>query len=266
MPQYADTRQKVATVIYELENSKPVRLLVVEGSYLDFDKSGRVQESLVRGAFEAMQTYDDLENSKRATPSQVLDITPKLNRQKWERESRWTPTQQEIELMEDDIFNRRSAAPLKLAKAKAEKPPPLTYEAKEALRDIGTQLYLVASKLEGLSEQALKGLNFAIRHERGYDLEQLWQGVANAVDRRREILSRYRTGKGIWYASIEFLNWKPNLDSGQSDIIAHKKCESKKEAETAARLLLAEHAQYFSAENSVEAHVVCDLEWDDSQN
>jgi hypothetical protein len=264
MPQYAGTKQKIATAIYESENGKPVHIIFVEGSYLDFDKSGRVQESLLRGLFGAVQTYKDLENSKTAAPSQVLDITPKLNRQKWERENRWTPTQQELELIEDDIFNRRSATPLKLAKANAEKPPPLTYEAKAAFRDIDTQLYTMASKLEELSEQALKGLSFAARHEHGNGLEQLWQGVANAADRRREILARYRTGKGVWYASIEFHKWKPLLNYGESDTIAHKKCDSKREAETAARLLLAEHAQYYTAENSVEAHVVCDLEWDDN--
>jgi hypothetical protein len=265
MPQYAHTRQKIAAAIYELENGKPVRILTVEGSYLIWilTSPGRFR---TRGAFEAMQAYDDLENSNNAQQSKVFDITPKLNREKWKRENRWTPNQQELDLIADDIFNRRSAAPLKLAKAKAEKPPPLTYEAKEAIREIGTQLYSIASKLEGLSEQDLKGLNFAARHKRGDGLEQLWQGVANAADRRREILARYRTGRGVWYASIEFFKWEPHRYSGQSDTIAYKKCNSKKEAEGAARLLLAENAKYFTAENSVEARVVCDLEWEKDQN
>ena len=42
----------------------------------------------------------------------------------------------------------------------------------------------------------------------------------------------------------------------------HERCNSKKEAEEAARQLLAENAKYFSAESSVEARVVCDLEWE----
>ena len=75
MPQYAHTRQKIAAAICELENGKPVRILTVEGSYLDFDKSGQVQESLTRGAFEAMQAYDDLENSNNAQQLMVFDIT-----------------------------------------------------------------------------------------------------------------------------------------------------------------------------------------------
>lgn len=36
-------------------------------------------------------------------------------------------------------------------------------------------------------------------------LGHLWQGIANAADRRREILSRYRIGKDIWYASVEVI-------------------------------------------------------------
>lgn len=44
--------------------------------------------------------------------------------------------------------------------------------------------------------------------------------------------------------------------------IVHEKCNSKKEAEDAARRLLAENAKYFSSSTSIEADVVCDLEWD----
>jgi hypothetical protein len=51
--------------------------------------------------------------------------------------------------------------------------------------------------------------------------------------------------------------------TGEIESFVHEKCSSKKEAEEAARRLLAENAKYFSAENSVEARVVCDLEWFD---
>jgi len=263
MPQYAGTKQKTATAIYELDNGRPSRILSVEGSYLDFDKAGKVQASLARGAFEAMQTYYDLEQSKAAQPSKVFDITPKLNREKWQRESRWTPSQAELDLIADDVFERKTATSLKFARGKAQKPPPLTYEAKEAIREIRSQLYLIASKFEGLSEQALKGLSFAARNELSDDLEQLWQGVADAADRRREILARYRTGKGVWYASIDIVQWDPLRKSGQSNSYVHERCDSKKEAEIAARRLLAENAKYFSAETTIEASVVCDLEWND---
>jgi hypothetical protein len=42
MPQFANTKQKVANVIIELENGKPVRILEANGSFLHFDDKGKV--------------------------------------------------------------------------------------------------------------------------------------------------------------------------------------------------------------------------------
>ena len=63
MPQFANTKQKVATVVVELENGKPARILEATGSFFDFDNKGKVQESLMRGGFEAVETYRALERS-----------------------------------------------------------------------------------------------------------------------------------------------------------------------------------------------------------
>jgi len=67
----------------------------------------------------------------------------------------------------------------------------------------------------------------------------------------------------VWYASIDIVQWDPLRKSGQSNSYVHERCDSKKEAEIAARRLLAENAKYFSAETTIEASVVCDLEWND---
>ena len=80
MPQFANTKQKVATVVVELENGKPARILEATSSFFDFDNKGKVQESLMRGGFEAVETYQALERSKRIGPSKVVDLSPKLNR------------------------------------------------------------------------------------------------------------------------------------------------------------------------------------------
>jgi hypothetical protein len=45
--------------------------------------------------------------------------------------------------------------------------------------------------------------------------------------------------------------------------MVHEHCKSKKEAEEAAQRLLAEHAKHFSVETSVEARIVCELEWEE---
>jgi hypothetical protein len=68
MPQFANTKQRVAYVVVELESGKPVRIREATGSFLDFDAKGQAHESFVRGGFEAMETYDALERSKRIRP------------------------------------------------------------------------------------------------------------------------------------------------------------------------------------------------------
>jgi hypothetical protein len=164
-----------------------------------------------------------------------------------------------------DVFSPRKGTAIKPAKSVAQKPPPLTYDAKSAIREIETQTFGIAGKISALSEPALKGFAFEARERAKNDLDNpLWLGIANAADRRREILARHRTGKGVWYASVDVIRWDVSSGrAGQSESFAHERCNSKKEAEQAARRLLAEHANYFSAETSVEAHVVCDLEWQD---
>ncbi len=266
MPQFAGTKQKMANAIIELEHGKPARIVQVEGSYLQFDQAGKVHEFLQRGAIEAMEMLPSLERSERIKPSKVVDIAPKLKREKWERENRWTPAKEDLDLIADDIFNRKrvTSHDVKTAKGVDQKPPPLTFEAKHAIREIQTHIFGIDGKMELLSEQALKGFAFEARRLAKDDLDNpLWLGIANAADRRREILARYRTGKGIWYASVDVIRWDTSRRSGRTESFAHERCNSKREAEEAARCLLAENAKYFSAENSVEARVVCGLEWSD---
>jgi hypothetical protein len=264
MPQFAETKQRVANVIVELDDGKPSRILEATGSYLHFDKHGKVHESLVRGGFEAMETHEALERSKRIAPSKIVDLSPKLNREKWEREHRWQPSARDLDEISADIWRKKKADSAIVVQAKGAKPipPKMTFEATEAIREIQSHLSRVDFKLEDLSDAALKGVAFEARSLAAEDFNNsVWLGVAEAADRRREILARHRTGKGIWYASIEVTHWDATGHSGRVQSIAHEKCNSKKEAEEVARKLLAENAKYFSASTSIEADVVCDLEW-----
>lgn len=206
MPQFAETKQRVANVIVELDDGKPSRILEATGSYLHFDKHGKVHESLVRGGFEAMETYEALERSKRIAPSKIVDLSPKLNRKKWEREHRWQPSARDLDEISADIWRKKKADSAIVIQAKGAKPipPKMTFEATEAIREIQSHLSRVDFKLEDLSEAALKGVAFEARSLAAEDFNNsVWLGVAEAADRRREILARHRTGKGIWYASIE---------------------------------------------------------------
>ena len=267
MPQFADTKQKVANVIVEVEDGKPARIVNATGTYLHFDGKGGVHESLQRAGFEAMETFDALEHSKRIRPSKVVDLSPKLNREKWQRENRWEPSASDLDLISADLWKMKKAAPANVIQAKGTKPipPPMTHEAHEAMSGIRTHVFGIDGKLEHLTEQALKGLAFEARSLAADDFNNaVWLGVADAADRQREILARYRSGSGVWYASVDVIRWDRLRHSGEAESLVHERCDSKKEAEEAARRLLVENAKYFSAENSVEARVICDLEWDDA--
>jgi hypothetical protein len=264
MPQYAGTKQKAADVIVEVENGKPVRIAKADGNFLTFDKKGQVHRDLVASGMEAMETFAALEHAGRKPSSKVVDLAPKLKREKWERDNRWTLSKQDLDLISDDIWKRKRAASPKVQQAKGvvAKPPTVTFEAKEAIREIQTHIFGIDGKMEFLTEPALKGFAFEARRLAKNDFDNaVWRGIADAADRRREILARYRTGSGVWYASVDVIHWDNSRHTGKSESFAHEKCNSKKEAEQAARRLLAENAKYFSAENSVEARVVCDLEW-----
>jgi len=86
-----------------------------------------------------------------------------------------------------------------IAKGKEPKRPPLTHEAKHALREIETKIAIMKSDLDELSEPALKGLAYAAREKAEFD-NDLWSGLAADCNREREIKSRHRTGRGVWYA------------------------------------------------------------------
>src|SRR5882724_4983614 len=108
MPQYAGTKQKAADVIVEVENGKPVRIARADGNFLTFDKRGQVYRDLVAGGMEAMETFAALERAERRPSSKVVGLTPKLKREKWERDNRWTLSKQDLDLISDDIWKRKS--------------------------------------------------------------------------------------------------------------------------------------------------------------
>lgn len=266
MPQFAGTKQRSAEVSIEIKDGKPVRITRASGSYLFFDNEGKVRDSLMQGGIEAMETHQALERAQRAAKGAVVDISAKLKREKWERENRWELSKQDLDQIADDIWKRKTAPAAKHARGSIPKAPSLTFEAREAIRELQSLVFTVTRKFEHLSEQALKGFAHEARKlSANSSDDHIWRGIADAADRRREILARHRTGNGTWYASIDVIRWDPVRQSGESVHSIHQKCDSKKAAEEVARQLLAENAKYFSADCSVEAEVVCDLEWNDEE-
>jgi hypothetical protein len=119
IPQYSGTRQKVANVIVEMDDGKPVRIEKADGSFLRFDEQGQVHHDLVASGFAAMETYRALERANRTTATgKVVDLSPKLNREKWERENRWTLSKEDLDAISDDIWKRKRPLPRKCNRQK----------------------------------------------------------------------------------------------------------------------------------------------------
>src|SRR5258705_11671051 len=114
MLQYAGTKQKAADVIIEVENGKPIRIAKADGNFLTFDKKGQVHRDLQAGGMQAIETLAARDRSQRQAPSKVVDLAPKLKREKWERDNRWTLSKQDLDLISDDIWKRKRAPTSKL--------------------------------------------------------------------------------------------------------------------------------------------------------
>ncbi|WP_456797491.1 hypothetical protein [Bradyrhizobium sp. USDA 4473] len=107
MPQFAGAKLKVANAIIELSQRRPVRFLKLDGYYLEFDRNGGIREAQLSKFVDAMETFDDFERWKRRRTgsSTVIDLKPKLARDKWERENLWEPTKEDIATIANDIFD-----------------------------------------------------------------------------------------------------------------------------------------------------------------
>lgn len=260
IPGYAGTRQRIATAVIENEGAKAVRILDVQGSFWEFDEDGRINEGLQQTVGEAMSFAFESKSGN----GKVVDIIPEIKRRQFHANHRWDPTKDEIDRLAADIwpaFNGAASSEIKTVKGKAPKKPPLTYEAKEALREISEKIGSIAVQLEFLKEPALKGLAFeARRTAESREEPALWRGVADECDRRREILARHRTGKGVWYAVVEIF-YKEEASVSRSVDLIFKKCQGRDAAVETARKLIVENAHKFSDVVSVVPDVYCDLEW-----
>lgn len=80
------------------------------------------------------------------------------------------------------------------------KSPQITFDAREALREIQTGISSIDNKLTWLSEPSLKGVAHESRQNAKSDVDgPFWLAVAQAADRYHELLVRRRTGRGAWY-------------------------------------------------------------------
>ena len=76
LPQYAGTRQRVATVYLEMEGGKPLRISGAQGEYFVFDEKGDIRRGLTRSAGDFMNAAFPTPNDNGS----VVSLHPKLSR------------------------------------------------------------------------------------------------------------------------------------------------------------------------------------------
>jgi hypothetical protein len=259
IPKYAGSTQKAATIIVESDDDGIARIVEAVGEFWRFDEVGQIHRSLREVGWKAVESFPIRASSGDQA---VVDLGPKLKRQKWEKENRWDLTKEDLDLVAADLKIdgfKKDGPRLRAISGSAPRREPLTYEARSAIGEIEGAIYRIIGQLDRLTEPALKGLTFEA-NARAED-DPLWSGIAVAAERRREILRRHRTGKGVWYAVIEGIRSERGSDTGEIFTIDHQRCDSLKEAEAAARRLLVKNAEHFSELIGIEPHVYSELEW-----
>jgi hypothetical protein len=107
MPQFAHQKLKLAQVAVLLQDRKAHQISKVYGTYLDFDHGGMADKAFAEASTIALNLLDhssfDIERRKRA---KVVDVTPLLERKKYDREHRWTPSRQDLDLIARAVFEK----------------------------------------------------------------------------------------------------------------------------------------------------------------
>lgn len=260
IPAYAGTTQRVAEVILDNEEGKPVRIRDARGLYWRFEDDGRLNDDK---RVEFGRWYDPL----RERPSgKVVDLRPDLERKKWERKHRWDVTAEDLDRITAAVWPwtaDEGEGGIQAVKGTARKAPPMTRDGEDAFRKIRNAIHDIDFALEKLSEPALKGLAHELRRVgRLYRGDQAYYEAAAAeADKVREIRARHRTGRGAWYATVKV--WLHNEERTSSEVIdsIEERHGSRPAALEAGRRLIVEHAHRFDRHITVEAEVISELEW-----
>jgi hypothetical protein len=263
LPQHAGTKQRTVEVMLKNDDGFPVEILETRGSYLEFDGGGKIdRRDLALVAFEALRTHDAVKESRRSEKT-VVDLGPSIERQQWERENRWKLSKDDLDMIAADIWGTLpEGAKRKIVKGVAPKPPPLSSSARYALAEIDAKIALIDFELGRLSEVSLKAVVFRAKQKARSGRDKvIWNGVAALADYYCDLQARHRRGNGKWFAVIEARTSFPEEERSSVECVAFKECNSKREAEEAARLLLADNAKHFTQSTSIEAKLYCDLQW-----
>lgn len=270
LPQYAGQSLKVITAFLDLLDGKPQRLSEAQGSYWHFDDRGSIQRNLAQSGMEAWITHD-LVCEERASTGPVVSISARRRRQEWERTHRWEPGPAEITRIIHAIWPEQASRPLarpKWLQGIRKRRPPMTYAAKNALRECDPLVFGVERHITELTEPGLKAFIHGANERAtvGSVVERtVWSGVAQAGEARLEVLRARNRKGGTWVAALELIVSETD-GTGRVHPIAAERCAGRDKAEARARELVREHADKVGHGISLEVSVVPEVEWEETED
>jgi hypothetical protein len=74
------------------------------------------------------------------------------------------------------------------------------------------------------------------------------------------MIDRHHTGRGKWFALVQAIKSPVDSEFGRIEVLASAECETRPEALSKARELLAEHAAKIGEDTLIEGKVICELD------
>jgi hypothetical protein len=167
VPQYASQRLRILTIFLDLIDGEPVRISQAYGRYLHVGPDGTLEDEDPAAIMEALSLRSDA--VERAEPGKVVQLHSTEQRR---RLTIWTPTRSDLDRVAADISPSSFDSRVQLVKGTAERPPPLTYDGRIALKEIRQHVWSLLWPMRDLKEQALRGLAHECRTIAEDDLEE----------------------------------------------------------------------------------------------
>ena len=267
LPEYAGQSLRLFDATVEIENKKPVKLSNTSGSIVHFDENGKADRHFRQTAMLAGENLPDLTPLDDAKDKKVVSLAKRLSQKQWQDEHQWEPTPKEINLVIGLIWPNETGGvkpkSSRVTPAKKTKPP-LTREARNAVREIASHALHIHLQIDRLKEKSLVGLIADCEEQAQDDPEfpSLWQGAAVAAEHRLQVLQARRTKKGTWYAVVEATVYEDSSSEiGDLTEIEWTKCNGRDAAITAVRALLRKHVDLVNDRTSIEPRLYPEIEW-----
>jgi hypothetical protein len=91
LKQYAGKRVRYALVVLEIENRKPIEIIMVQHSYLPFDSEGRIDaDEMEKAASLTVDIVPPLRSDQHHRG--VIDAKHKFAKRRYDEQYKWTPS------------------------------------------------------------------------------------------------------------------------------------------------------------------------------